>query len=66
MLTRPFPINDEAHRVYIDLPINADGTPKRGSHVWKTMIANAVAKAPEQRSPAENAAIRREREAAND
>jgi hypothetical protein len=47
-------------RVNQPKPFNGRGEPIRTSREWKTMNANAIAKAPEDRSPAEQTAVRRE------
>jgi hypothetical protein len=45
---------------FVKIPVNSHGEPIRTSREWKSMIANAIAKAPEDRSPAERTAVRRE------
>jgi hypothetical protein len=56
---RDFPVNPEMTK-FVKIPVNRRGEPIRTSREWKTMIANAVAKPPEDRSPAERTAVRRE------
>ena len=59
---RRFPIGTAGKSVLI--PVNDDGTPQQSSKAWQTMIANAAARAPSERSPAERAALARESGAA--
>jgi len=56
---REFPVNPEMTE-HVRIPVNRQGEPLRDSTEWKTMITNAVAKAPDARSPAERSAVRRE------
>jgi hypothetical protein len=56
---RDFPVNPEMTK-FVKIPVNSHGEPIRTSREWKSMIANAIAKAPEDRSPAERTAVRRE------
>jgi hypothetical protein len=56
---RDFPVNREMTK-FVKIPVNRRGEPIRTSREWKTMIANAIAKSPEDRSPAERTAVRRE------
>lgn len=63
---RKFPVGPAVpEQQYWEIPVNADGVPKRSSRAWKTMIANAVARDPADRSPAERAAIAREMDPEN-
>jgi hypothetical protein len=55
-----FPVNPNHLKQWVKIPVNRDGTPKRDSKEWKTMIANAMAKSPELRSAAERKACREE------
>jgi hypothetical protein len=54
---RDFPVNPEMTK-FVKIPVNSHGEPIRTSREWKSMIA--IAKAPEDRSPAERTAVRRE------
>ena len=58
---RQFPVGPaEPEQQYAAIPVNRNGEPLRKSVAWKTMIANAIARDPESRSPAERAAVCRE------
>ena len=52
---RDFPVNPEMAK-FVKIPVNSHGETIRTSREWKSMIANAIAKAPEDRSPAERTA----------
>lgn len=57
---RPFPIGPaEPVQEYVQLPVNRNGEPIRTSKEWKTLVADAMARTPENRSPAERALVRR-------
>jgi hypothetical protein len=57
---RRFPVGNKGETVLIW--VDNKGQPKRKSPAWMNMIANAAARAPEDRSPAERAALRYEME----
>ena len=58
---RKFPVGPALPKQkYANIPTNADGTPKRESNAWKTLLANAAARDPADRSPAERSALARE------
>jgi hypothetical protein len=59
---RDFPANPEMTQ-FVRIPVNRRGEPLRSNREWKALIADAVAKPPQQRSPAARAAVRREVEA---
>lgn len=57
---RPFPVGPaEPQQQYVQLPVNRNGEPIKTSKAWKTLVADAIARSPENRSPAERALIRR-------
>lgn len=57
---RPFPVGPaEPQQQYVQVPVDRNGRPVETSKAWKTLVANAMARAPENRSPAERALVRR-------
>jgi len=57
-MKRAFPIGNKGQTIM--LTVDKDGRPKRSGNTWKTMLANAAAKQPADRSPAERAALTNE------
>jgi hypothetical protein len=57
---RQFPVGTDTPQRYKEIPVNRRGEPIRKSHEWREMIAAAIAREPDERSPAERAAVRDE------
>jgi hypothetical protein len=57
---RDFPVGPATPlQAYVQIPVDRQGRPKTESRQWKTMLANAMAREPADRSPAERTAVRR-------